>query len=114
CMRSYMEIGPDAVPESCVGITAYDQTQIGSIICDFRKGNLLGVFWGVFCITILGTYLAEKLQDYKLSQPPELDYPGIIEWSKPLPPEQWAQPSAELTEALAQYEAALVSETNKE
>ena len=87
CTRSYMEIGPDAVPDSRVGIAPYEKTQIGSIITDLRKGNLLGVLWGIFCITILGTYLAEKLQNLKLSYPPDLTHPDIIEWSKPLPPE---------------------------
>ena len=96
CVRSYMEVGPQAVPVSRVGIAPYEETQIGSIITDLRKGNLLGVFWGVFCITILGTYLAEKLQNLKLSYPPDLPYPDIIEWSKPLPPEQWAKRSPEL------------------
>jgi len=79
CMRSYMEIGPDAVPDSRVGVAPYEETQIGSIITDLCKGNLLGVFWGLFCITILGTYLAEKLQNLKLSHPPSLTYPAIIE-----------------------------------
>jgi hypothetical protein len=40
-----MEVGPQAVPESRVGIAPYEETQIGSIITDLRKGNLLGVFW---------------------------------------------------------------------
>lgn len=108
CIRSYMEISPEAVPESRVGVALYEETQIGSIITDLRKGNLLGVLWGIFCITILGTYLAEKLQDLKLSYPPDLPYPDIIEWSKPLPPEQWAKRSPELEEAIAKREAELL------
>ena len=114
CTRSYMELGPDAVPDSRVGIAPYDETQIGSIIADFRKGNLIGVFWGIFCITILGTYLAEKLQNLKLSHPPELTYPAIIEWSKPLPPEQWAKRSPELEAAIAKREAELAAQTPEE
>ncbi|PSS45050.1 hypothetical protein [Pseudomonas sp. BBP2017] len=109
CTRSYMEIGPDAVPDSRVGIAPYEETQIGSIITDLRKGNLIGVVWGIFCITILGTYLAEKLQNLKLSHPPGLTYPAIIEWSKPLPPEQWAKRSPELEEAIAKREAELAA-----
>ncbi|KAE9641695.1 hypothetical protein EJA70_21305, partial [Pseudomonas sp. PB103] len=85
CTRSYMEVGPDAVPNSRVGFTPYEKTQIGSLMIDLRKGDLIGVIWGVFCITILGTYFAEKLQNLKLSSPPDLLYPDIIEWSKPLP-----------------------------
>ena len=109
CTRSYMEVGPTAVPESRVGITPYEETQIGSIITDLRKGDLLSVLWGGFCITILGTYLAEKLQNLKLSYPPDLPYPDIIEWSKPLPPEQWAKRSPELEAAIAQREAELAA-----
>ncbi|KAE9645591.1 hypothetical protein EJA70_10455, partial [Pseudomonas sp. PB103] len=85
CTRSYMEVEPDAVPNSRVGFTPYEKTQIGSLMIDLRKGDLIGVIWGVFCITILGTYFAEKLQNLKLSSPPDLLYPDIIEWSKPLP-----------------------------
>ncbi|MBK5530383.1 hypothetical protein JFT91_22025 [Pseudomonas sp. TH08] len=111
CTRSYMEVGPDAVPNSRVGITPYEKSQIGSLIIDLRKGDLIGVVWGIFCITILGTYFAEKLQNLKLSYPPDLLYPDIIEWSKPLPPEQWAKRSPELEEAIAKREAELMQET---
>jgi hypothetical protein len=113
CMRSYMEVGPEAVPESRVGIAPYEQTQIGSIITDLRKGDLIQVIWGIFCITILGTYFAEKLQDLKLSHPPELPYPDIIEWSKPLPPEQWAKRSPELEAAIARHEAELAFQNRR-
>ena len=113
CIRSYMEIGPQAVPDSQVGIPRYEETQIGSIITDLRKGDLIGVVWGIFCITILGTYLAEKLQNLKLSHPPELPYPDIIEWSKPLPPEQWAKRSAALETAIAKREAELAVQTTQ-
>ncbi|MFQ6576458.1 hypothetical protein ACLOF5_24720 [Pseudomonas sp. UM16] len=111
CMRSYMEVGPDAVPNSRVGRAPYEETQIGSIITDLRKGDLIGVVWGIFCITILGTYLAEKLQNLKLSPPPSLTYPAIIEWSKPLPPEQWAKRSPELEAAIAKRGAELATQT---
>ncbi|WP_339069283.1 hypothetical protein WIN67_16335 [Pseudomonas idahonensis] len=110
CVRSYMEIGPQSVPDSRVGVAPYEETQIGSIIMDLRKGNVLGVLWGIFCITILGTYFAEKLQNLKLSDPPDLPCPAIIEWSKPLPPEQWAKPSPELCAAIAEREAELTAQ----
>ncbi|BBP70165.1 hypothetical protein PHLH6_21690 [Pseudomonas sp. Seg1] len=113
CTRSYMEVGPDAVPNSRVGITPYEKSQIGSLIIDLRKGDLIGVVWGIFCITILGTYFAEKLQNLKLSYPPDLLYPDIIEWSKPLPPEQWAKRSSELEEAIAKREAELAAQTDQ-
>ncbi|EGH99924.1 hypothetical protein PLA106_27891, partial [Pseudomonas amygdali pv. lachrymans str. M302278] len=66
CMRSYMEIGPEVVPESRVGAMPYEKTQIGSIVTSLRKGDVFDVLHGLFFITILGTYLAEKLQNLKL------------------------------------------------
>ncbi|WP_439871487.1 hypothetical protein [Pseudomonas syringae] len=104
CMRSYMEIGQEAVPESRVGAMPYEKTQIGSIVTSLRKGDVFDVLHGLFFITILGTYLAEKLQNLKLSPPPDLEHPDIVEWSKSLPPEQWATRSAELEIALARHE----------
>ncbi|RMR36305.1 hypothetical protein ALP36_02224 [Pseudomonas syringae pv. coriandricola] len=104
CMRSYMEIGPEAVPESRVGAMPYEETQIGSIVTSVRKGDVFDVLHGLFFVTILGTYLAEKLQNLKLSPPPDLEYPDIVEWSKSLPPEQWTTRSAELEIALARHE----------
>ncbi|RMM03166.1 hypothetical protein APX70_06340, partial [Pseudomonas syringae pv. maculicola] len=83
----------------------YEKTQIGSIVTSLRKGDVFDVLHGLFFITILGTYLAEKLQNLKLSPPPDLEYPDIIEWSKSLPPEQWATPSPELLAALARQAA---------
>jgi hypothetical protein len=46
----------------------------------------------------------------KLSHPPDLPYPDIIEWSKPLPPEQWAKRSPELESAIAKREAELATQ----
>ncbi|WP_237405583.1 DUF6708 domain-containing protein, partial [Pseudomonas syringae] len=103
CMRSYMEIGPEAVPESRIGAMPYEKTQIGSIVTSLRKGDVFDVLHGLFFITTLGTYLAEKLQNLKLSPPPDLEYPDIIEWSKSLPPEKWTTRSAELEIALASH-----------
>ncbi|MEE4234363.1 DUF6708 domain-containing protein [Pseudomonas viridiflava] len=101
CVRSYMEIGPDAIPACRVGSAPYEETQIGSIMTSLRKGDLLDVMHGVFFITVLGTYLAEKLQDMKLCPAPDLIHPDIIDWSRPLPPEQWAKRSPDLEAALA-------------
>ncbi|MGE7960166.1 DUF6708 domain-containing protein [Pseudomonas sp. NPDC089530] len=110
CMRSYMEIGADAVPDSRLGRKPYAETQIGSIVTSLFKGDILDVLHGLFFIVFLGTYLAEKLQNWKLAPPPELIDPAIVEWSKPLPPEQWAQRSAELEQAIRLREAELEKE----
>jgi len=51
--------------------------------------------------------LVIALERLKLNPPPELTWPEIVEWSKPIPPEQWAKRSPELEAAIAQREAEL-------
>ncbi|WP_347927881.1 hypothetical protein [Pseudomonas helvetica] len=125
CMRSYMEIGPHVLP----------------ITNDFEGGRekLRGrnVFWGICCAYLdgirqhvvaqevgkalwlvigavfLGAPLAMMLQEWKLSPPPDLPYPDIIEWSKPLPPEQWVKRSPELEAAIAKREAELAAQAER-
>jgi len=110
CMRSYMEIGPEAVPDTRLGKQPYEKTQIGSIVTSLRKGDIKDVLHGLFFVIFLGTYFAEKLQNLKLAPPPNLTDPSIVEWSQPLPPEQWAKRSPELERAIAEREAELASE----
>ena len=110
CIRSYMEIGPEAVPDTRLGHRPYEETQIGSIITSLRKGDILDVLHGLFFVICLGTYFSEKLQNLKLAPPPDLTDPNIVEWSKPLPPEQWAKRSPEWDEAIRQREAELAGE----
>ncbi|NUT79309.1 hypothetical protein HNO86_30145 [Pseudomonas sp. C1C7] len=100
CMRSYMEVGADAVPASRLGRRPYAETQVGSIVTSLFRGDILDVLHGLFFITFLGTYWAEKVQNWKLAPPPDLTHPAIIEWSKPLPPEQWVQRTAELEQSI--------------
>lgn len=107
CMRSYMEIGPEAVPDSRLGKRPYEETQIGSIVTSLRKGDIKDVLHGLFFVIFLGTYFAEKLQNLRLAPPPDLTDPAIVEWSQPLPPEQWAKRSPELEQAIAEREAEL-------
>jgi hypothetical protein len=45
---------------------------------------------------------------------PDLPYPDITEWSKPLPPEQWAKRSPELEAAIAEREAELAAQAERE
>ena len=110
CIRSYMEIGPEAVPDTRLGYRPYEETQIGSIITSLRKGDILDVLHGLFFVICLGTYFSEKLQNLKLAPPPDLTDPNIVEWSNPLPPEQWAKRSPEWDEAIRQREAELAGE----
>lgn len=66
-------------------------------------------FFGLFIFNIL---LIIALERWKLNPPPDLTYPDIIEWSKPLPPQQWAKRSPGLEAAIAQREAELAAQKN--
>ncbi|WP_085707820.1 hypothetical protein [Pseudomonas sp. B2(2017)] len=115
CMRSYMEIGPQAVPDAAalgagVNLRYY---------IDYMKekaeerGWVLTLLWeGVVGVFIFNAPLATYLQRRKLYPPPELSHPDILEWSKPLPPEQWAQRSPALAAAIVQREAELAAQAD--
>ncbi|MBK5340647.1 hypothetical protein JFU48_04515 [Pseudomonas sp. TH49] len=112
CMRSYMEIGPEAVEDQTArfdrskGIWA---TYLDDLIKAAKlRGWFVTVLWEGFCgIFIFNTLLIDVLERWKLNPPPDLPYPDIIEWSKPIPPEQWAKRSPELEAAIARREAEL-------
>lgn len=121
CMRSYMEIGPQALPqtndfeggrESLKGRGLLWGTccaYVNSFWQHLRDGELGHAAWLVLSIFLFGGPLIFMLQIWKLSPPPDLTHPDIIEWSKPLPPEQWAKRSPELEAAIAQREAELAA-----
>ncbi|POA69093.1 DUF6708 domain-containing protein [Pseudomonas sp. DP16D-R1] len=108
CMRSYMEVGPEAAPEAAALNSGANLRYYIDYLNDKAKerGWFLTVLWeGVFGVFIFNAPLATYLQRKKLYPPPDLLYPEIIEWSKPLPPEQWAKRSPELEAAIAEREA---------
>ncbi|MBX9407116.1 hypothetical protein K5E40_15675 [Pseudomonas baetica] len=119
CMRSYMEIGPEAVEDQTArfdrskGIWA---TYLDDLIKAAKlRGWFVTVLWEGFCgIFIFNTLLIDVLERWKLNPPPDLPYPDIIEWSKPLPPEQWAKGSPELEAAIAKREAELAAQAQSE
>lgn len=114
CMRSYMEIGPDAVEDQTarfdrskgIWATYWDDLLKGAKL----RGWPVTILWEGFCgIFIFNTLLIDVLERWKLNPPPDLTHPDIIEWSKPLPPEQWAKRSPELEHAIAKREAELAA-----
>ncbi|MGY3176486.1 hypothetical protein ACVWYU_005915 [Pseudomonas sp. TE12234] len=119
CMRSYMEIGPEAVEDQTArfdwskGIWA---TYLDDLVKAAKlRGWPLTLLWEGFCgIFIFNTLLIDVLERWKLNPPPDLSYPDIIEWSKPLPPEQWAKRSPELEVAIAEREAELAARAERE
>ena len=119
CMRSYMEIGPDVVEDQTArfdrskGIWA---TYLDDLVKAAKlRGWLVTALWEGFCgIFIFNTLLIDVLERWKLNPPPDLTHPDIIEWSKPLPPEQWAKPSPKLEAAIAKREAELATQQERE
>jgi hypothetical protein len=116
CIRSFMEIGPQAVPEPTVvhnaGMTVWQ-----SYVHDYRKAvaerDPISVFlWeGVVGLIIVNSLLIHYLLRKKLAHLPDLTAPEAVEWSEPLPPEQWAKRSPELERAIAEREAELAGES---
>ena len=116
CIRSYMEIGPQAVPKAA----ALNAGESLRFYIDYMRdkaktrGWILTLLWdGILGVFIFNAPLAQYLQRKKLYPPPDLTYPAIIEWSKPLPPEQWAKRSAALETAIAKREAELAVQTTQ-
>jgi len=119
CMRSYMEIGPEALPITNDYETGPENMSGAYVFWDACRDYIIAVSQHVRALEIgrllglisstvfLGGPLAAMLQIWKLSPPPDLLYPEIIEWSKPIPPEQWAKRSPELEAAIAKREAEL-------
>ena len=121
CIRSYMEIGPHAIPK-CNDFEGGRANLKGrgivwGVCCEYaqtiwkhlRDGKVGEASWLILGIFVFGVPLIFMLQTWKLSPPPTLDYPDIIEWSKPLPPEQWAKRSDALEAAIIQREAELLA-----
>jgi len=112
CMRSYMEVGPEAVPDNLWRLNR-KKGILASYIDDVieagkTKGWLRALLWEGFCgLIVFNTLLIDLIERKKLSPPPDLTDPNIVEWSKPLPPEQWAKRSPEWDEAIRQREAEL-------
>ncbi|MEB0048849.1 hypothetical protein QN373_26295, partial [Pseudomonas sp. Dout3] len=116
CMRSYMEVGPQATPEAAALNSGANLRYYIDYMNDKAKerGWFLTLLWeGVFGVFIFNAPLATYLQRKKLYPPPDLPHPDIIEWSKPLPPEQWAQRSQELEAAITQREAELAAQAER-
>nr|WP_315446762.1 DUF6708 domain-containing protein [uncultured Pseudomonas sp.] len=110
CMRSYMEIGPEAAPDAAALNSGANLRYYIDYMKDKAKerGWFLTLLWeGVVGVFIFNAPLATYLQRKKLYPPPDLLYPDIIEWSKPIPPEQWAKRSPELEDAIVKRETEL-------
>lgn len=114
CIRSFMEIGPDAAPDPSI-IRNKGMSLWQSFTHDFRtavksRGWLLAFLWEGLGSVVFNGFLLEHLLRKKLAHIPDLTAPEVVEWSKPLPPAQWAKRSPELELAIAEREAELAAQ----
>ena len=117
-----MEIGPQALPQTNDFEGGRERLKGRSVFwgvcCEFVNGvkqywvaqEIGQALWLLISAVFLGSPLAMMLQVWKLSPPPDLSHPDIIEWSKPIPPEQWAKRSPQLQDAIATREAELAAQ----
>lgn len=113
CIRSFMEIGPGAVPEA---MAAYDRDLSiwQTFVQDMRNGVkthgwLRTVLWDGLASFVFNLFVYDYLMRKKFSVIPDLTSPESIAWSQPLPPEQWARRSPELEAAIAEREKDLAA-----
>ncbi|MBU2707060.1 hypothetical protein KCM76_13780 [Zooshikella marina] len=97
CIRSFMELGPDHIPD--VDMTQRDAT----LHYKKRKKLRRQAEWGDWIKQVLADWFLGRFWAFKYAALKERLYsvefsPEAEEWSKPLPEEQWAKPSAELVE----------------
>ena len=110
CIRSFMEIGPEAVPEPT---DVRDKSLRDIFVEEFHKarqhhGLLLTLLWDVGIGQVLfNPMVYHWLHKKKFAVIPDLTSPESIAWSQPLPPEQWAKRSPELEAAIAEREKEL-------
>jgi hypothetical protein len=114
CIRSFMEVGPGSVPEPSPS-PDWEGSFWGAVARSFiEAGKEKGWGYAVF-VTGLIHFLIFNILTYahiarkKLAVLPDLTIPEAIEWSKPLPPEQWARRSPELAQDIAEREAELTT-----
>ena len=118
CIRSFMEVGPEAVPECNWDYSLEEYRKMGragvwrSQVVQFFEELFVERKFGtafntLFFMVVMGSPWAFILKLEKLSDIPELTAPEIVEWSRPLPPEQWARRSPELERAISERETEL-------
>lgn len=115
CIRSFMEVGPEAVPEPLENICGLTLKQIFWREYDKscqEHGKFLTIVWEIgVMFPIFNPMGGYWMMRKKLTHIPELTAPETIEWSKPIPQEQWATRSPELEQAIAEREAELAAQT---
>lgn len=118
CIRSFMEVGPEAVPEPAPvhnGHLSIWQSFMHDMREGIRtKGWLRTVAVDGFCSFFFNLFALDYLTRKKFAVIPDLTSPEAIAWSQPLSPEQWASRSQELQAAIAEREQEMASVADQE
>lgn len=120
CIRSFIEVGAHAVPDSRTTEHAELTEREGywgawkdctlQFFDELRAKEFGRALASLSSLTIFGLPWISVLFTRKLANLPDLTAPDVIEWSQPLPPEQWAKRSPELERAISEREAELVAQ----
>ncbi|SFT46243.1 hypothetical protein [Pseudomonas marincola] len=114
CIRSFMEVGPDVVPQALENICGLSLWQIFCRefeVARQERGLFLTLVWEAGLMSLIFNPMgAHWITQKKLKHIPDLTAPEVIEWSKPLPTELWTKRSSELEQAILQREAELASQ----
>ena len=113
CIRSFMEVGPEVVPEPLQDLRGKNFKELfleGLSKTREKHGLFLALIWEGFVGCILFNAMTYHwLHRRKFAVIPDLESPEGIAWSQPLPPEQWAKRSPELETAIAEREQDLTT-----
>lgn len=120
CIRSFMEVGPDAVPDSShpergdkierEGYFGMWRDYTCQLFDELKAREYADACSTIAGLTIFGAPWVAVLMTKKLAHIPDLTAPEVIEWSKAIPQEQWAKRSPELEIAIAEREAELAGQ----
>lgn len=104
CIRVFMEIGTEACPEPSIGNNKHPikNGRIGRMIREWKEGDLIGAICSLGSIVLLGEFLVDFYNYWKLSEVPDFKDDTILAWSMPLPKEKWTQPSPRLQKEIAE------------
>lgn len=88
CIRSFMEIGAEDCPEPSIGNKhPIKDGRIGRMIMEWKEGDLIGAICSLGSIVLLGEFLVDFYDSWKLNEIPDFKDETILAWSMPLPKE---------------------------
>ena len=107
-LRLFMEQGPSAVPPPPPAEYEEGTVAFFHYVREGNKSAMSAIGYGFWCLGqfLTGWTIPCHVAEW-FSRLPQAGFPKAVrEWSKPLPPEQWAKPSPELLQQSEELQAA--------